>query len=405
MKKVLLGTTALVSAGLVAQSAQAADPIELSVSGYHNWALFFANNDENAATGSLPAQPGFGLGGHDIKFSGEVHFKGKTVLDNGLEVGVRIELEGETVGDQMDENYAWISGSFGTFRFGNDDPASLAMSTAAPYLNYIFGANSASVFANGLSQFFATTAGTASLRTRFAAGGGATFATFPNQAGDDASLMYFSPVFNGFQFGVTYAPNNVEARMSGGYLLPVLTGTAATSPATTHGEVYSVGARYDGAVGDVGVTVAAGWMRMNNKAQNNTPGTLLGADSDTVNAGLVLYMGDWGVGGSYKSVSDAQNVAGSDNEAFDIGVAYWSPGGAWSAGVYYLHHELDYAAGNLVAGRAITDEFDAYRLMGQYEMGPGVSVTGTIGLDQFSDGVVNRDYDTEFVGTGIMIGF
>lgn len=404
MKKVLLGTTALVSAGLVAQSAQAADPIELSVGGYHNWALFFANNDDNPATGSLPAEPGFGLGGHDLKFSGEVHLKGSTVLDNGLEVGVRIEIEGETDGDQMDENYAWISGSFGTFRFGNDDPAALAMSTAAPYLNYVFGANSASVFANGMSQFFATTAGTASLRSRFSAGGFATFATFPNQAFDDAQLMYFSPVFNGFQFGVSYAPNNTEARVGGGYLLPVLTGTAATSPAFTHGEVYSVGARYDGAVGDVGVTLAAGWMRMNSKAISNAPGTLQSVDSDSVNAGLVLYMGNWGVGGSYKSVSDAFNVSGSDNEAFDLGVAYWSDG-AWSAGVYYLHQELDYAAGNLVAGTAVTDEFDAYRLMAQYDMGPGVSVTGTIGMDKFSDGVVNREYDTEFVGTGIMIGF
>jgi len=55
-----------------------------------------------------------------------------TVLDNGLEVGVRIEIEGETQGDQLDENYAWIEGSFGTFRFGNDDPVSYIMATAAP---------------------------------------------------------------------------------------------------------------------------------------------------------------------------------------------------------------------------------------------------------------------------------
>ena len=132
MKKFLLGTTALVSAGLVAQSAQAADPIELSIGGYHNWAYFFAKNDNNPAAGTLPAEPGFNLGDHDLKFDGELQLRGSTVLDNGLEVGVRIEIEGETQGDQLDENYAWIEGSFGTFRFGNDDPVSYIMATAAP---------------------------------------------------------------------------------------------------------------------------------------------------------------------------------------------------------------------------------------------------------------------------------
>jgi hypothetical protein len=70
-----------------------------------------------------------------------------------------------------------------------------------------------------------------------------------------------------------------------------------------------------------------------------------------------------------------------------------------------LHQEIDYAAGNLVAGVNITDEFDAYRLMGQYDLGPGIAVTGALGLDTFEDGVVNREYETQMVGAGIMIGF
>ncbi|MDG2481620.1 MAG: porin [Alphaproteobacteria bacterium] len=403
MKKLLLGTTALVSAGFVAQNAQAADPIELSIGGYHNWAFFFADNDSNPATGTLPAEPGFGLGDHDLKFSGEVQLRGSTVLDNGLEVGVRIEIEGETQGDQMDENYAWIEGSFGTFRFGNDDPASAQMATAAPYLNYVFGANSATVFVNGMSQYFARSgAANNTLRSRFSAGAYATFATFPNQSFDDAQLIYFSPVFNGFQFGVSYAPNNTEALPAATYLLPVKAGTASTSPAFTHGQVYSVAGRYDGSVGDVGVTVAAGWMRMEDKAVNNAP--LASTSSEAVDVGLVLYFGNWGVGGSYLSTDDWHNVAGTDTEAYDLGIAYWSDG-AWSAGVYWLHQEIDYTAGNLVAGANITDEIDQYRLMGQYDLGPGVSVTGALGFDQFDDGVINRTYDTTMVGVGMMIGF
>jgi len=266
------------------------------------------------------------------------------------------------------------------------------------------------VFANGLSQFFARSGSTGvgpagTVRSRFAAGAYATFATFPNSMFDDAGLYYFTPVFNGFQFGVSYAPNNTEARPAGVYLLPVKVATASnTSPAFTHGEVYSAAGHYNGAIGDLGVTVAAGFLRVNDKASSALAGTLQSAAEDTYDLGLVLYWGNWGLGGSYLNATDWHNVAGTDTESFDLGLAYWSDG-AWSAGIYWLHQEIDYAAGNLVLGANITDEFDAYRLMGQYDLGPGIAVTGALGLDTFNDGVVNQTYDTQMIGAGIMIGF
>ena len=401
MKKVLLGTTALVSAGLVAQQAQAADPIEVGIGGYQNWAMFWADNDDNPASGTIPAEPGFNKGDNDIKYIGEVHFRGSTVLDNGLEVGVRFELEGETGADNMDETHAYIEGSFGQIRLGNDDPASYNMSTAAPYLNYIFNANSPSVFTNGLSQFFGQTTGL--LRSRFSAGAYATFATFPNQSFDDASIHYYSPVFNGFQFGASYAPDSGEARDADLYLLNVKTGGTSTSPAFTHGAVYSLGARYDGEVGELGVTVAGGWMKMEDKAINNIPVGLTGTDSDQYNLGLVLYWGNWGIGGSYMKADDWHNVQGTDTDAYDLGIAYWSDG-PWSVGVNWMHQEIDYAAGNLVAA-SVTDKFDGYRLQGQYDLGPGIALTGALGLDQFENGVINQEYESKFVGGALMVSF
>ena len=181
-------------------------------------------------------------------------------LDNGLEVGVRFELEGEQQGgDQMDETYAYIEGSFGTFRVGNDDPVIVSMATAAPYLNYVFGANSPTVFTNGLSQFYAATG-------RAAAGAGyATFATFAGMTGDDAQLMYFTPVFNGFQFGISYAPDQGEARTGGGYGLGTRTGAGSALA-----EEYSIAGRYDGEVGDLGVTVALGFLEASGRTVTST---------------------------------------------------------------------------------------------------------------------------------------
>lgn len=399
MKKVLLGTTALVSAVLVAQQAQAADhPIELNVGGYQNWATYLVNNDNGAGSGTLPAQPGFNRYDNRIVFDGEIQFKGKTVLDNGLEVGVRFELEGEQQGDQMDETYAYIEGSFGTFRVGNDDPMAVQMATAAPYLNYMFGANSATIFTNGLSQFYSATGRTA------AGGGYATFTTFPGMTSDDAQLMYFTPVFNGFQFGISYAPSQGEARSGGGYGLGTRTGAGSALA-----EEYSIAGRYDGEVGDLGVTAAMGIMEAKGRTVTST---VEAADMQGWDAGLVLYYGNWGFGASYLNVSDMRGFNGTDQLGYDLGIAYYSDG-AWSAGIYYLHSETEYAAGALgadagpvaYAGGAVTDDFDAFRLQSQYDLGPGIAVTGTVGLDQFDDGGTNTSYDTYFMGTGLMLSF
>ena len=54
----------------------------------------------------------------------EIHFTGSTVLDNGLEVGARIELAGEDDDDgQIDESWIYFSGGFGEVRMGSFDEA------------------------------------------------------------------------------------------------------------------------------------------------------------------------------------------------------------------------------------------------------------------------------------------
>jgi len=281
---------------------------------------------------------------------------------------------------------------------GNDDPVAYSMSTAAPYLNYLFAANSPTVFTNGLSQFYSATGRTA------AGAGYATFATFPGMSGDDAQLMYFTPVFNGFQFGVSYAPDQGEARSGGGFFLGTRTG--AGNPLA---EEYSVAGRYDGEIGDLGLSVALGYMEAKGRTVTST---VQAADMQAYDAGLVLYYGNWGLGGSYMNVQDMRGFAGTDQWAYDLGIAYWSDG-AWSAGVYWLHSETDYAAGALgaaagpvaAAGGAVSDTFDAFRLQTQYDLGPGIAVTGNVGYDTFDDGAANQTYDSYFLGTGIMLSF
>ena len=88
MKKVLLGTTALVAAGLFAGEARA--DFDVTVNGSWNTAYGFV--DEDDGTG----ESGDGRQNQAINQDWEVHFRATQTLDNGIVVGGRVELEGAT---------------------------------------------------------------------------------------------------------------------------------------------------------------------------------------------------------------------------------------------------------------------------------------------------------------------
>ena len=107
MKKILFASSALVAVA-VAGSAQASEKIQLQVGGYMEQWIGMSDADNTASGGRYNA----------FQSDTEVHFKGNTTLDNGIEVGAVIELEGETSGDQVDEQYLYINGGFGRIEMG-----------------------------------------------------------------------------------------------------------------------------------------------------------------------------------------------------------------------------------------------------------------------------------------------
>ena len=191
----------------------AAEAISLEIGGRSMWGVAVVDNEAEDKK-------------DDLAISNDVQlvFKGSTVLDSGIEVGMRIIIEGEESDDQGDGT-AYVSGSFGDIRIGNDDPASYKMSTSAPYATFFYGINT-SFWSGHLS--------------------GEWLSTFAGAGAGGATLSYFSPVINGFQFGTSYAPEAGEEAKSG------------TVYSREGGDAWSVGARYDGAFGDTGVTLAAG---------------------------------------------------------------------------------------------------------------------------------------------------
>ncbi len=115
MRKLRLpGSTALLIGALAAPDfAAAEEPLRLTVRGFKN--EFFGVGDVDV--------DGFNYNDTGEFSDGEIQFRGETALDNGLTVGVQVELEADARGDQIDESYAVIKGDFGKVVIGGENLA------------------------------------------------------------------------------------------------------------------------------------------------------------------------------------------------------------------------------------------------------------------------------------------
>lgn len=111
MKNILFASTALVAAA-TAGVVHAADAPVGTVGGY-----MFMGAGITDFTGTGDAEVG-------ILRDGEIHLGWRGTSDNGLTFRGRIELEAFSApGDQIDENWGEVSGSFGSLLIGSNDSA------------------------------------------------------------------------------------------------------------------------------------------------------------------------------------------------------------------------------------------------------------------------------------------
>jgi outer membrane protein OmpU len=207
MKKLLLGSTALVVGGVMAAPAMAADPIKMGIGGYYTFYALAGNIDSSYAfNGGFTNYKGLAF-----TQEGEIHFIGQTKLDNGTSVGLTVELEAwnpssATANAQIDEAFIFAFGDWGRVELGSRDAASYRMYYGTPSALIGWGAiqhnhnwANASVIANNKAY-------------------GRTMATTITPTWQDVNrINYFTPRFQGLQIGVGYAPKlNAAAGAFGG---------------------------------------------------------------------------------------------------------------------------------------------------------------------------------------------
>ena len=294
MKKVLLGTSALVAAGLLAGPAAA--QLELGISGDVYMELGWVDEDLDAATDR----------DYGSRTDANLNFLANGTAENGLRYGGRIIMEGLEGGDGDDggEASVYVRGGFGEFVGGEDDGASSNLRIGAP------------------------SAGTGILDGTYGGYvGGGSILDFDTADSGDANKLYYSTRGTalddfGVILGASWAPEADER------------GSARAPADRVHDSVenvFALGAQYRGNFGSTGFGVSAGWVTGDNPA---------GADDHNAwQVGADVTFGAFTFGGTYIDNGDSLAAIADDDTTLILGAAFSQ--GPWDFGAQIGFGEED----------------------------------------------------------------
>ncbi len=384
MKKVLLAGTALVGAALLSTPAHA--DLKLDLGGYFRGYAVYSDNDE--ITGSSDQS-------FDLRRDTEIHFTGETTTDAGLTVGVHSELKlGATSGtgnpgngsvfnnrsfnnqSLTDEAYLYFSGGWGRVNVGSEDGAAYLLQVAAP---------SADSNIDGLRVYVQAfdPAAWAAANNNNTTGFQQTILGYDNADFKNADrFTYLTPKWNGFQAGVSYAPNSYQNEVFGATQAP-----QQTNNTNVFDNIWEASARWDGEFDGFGISFGGGYSHANSE-NNGAAATAVGSDDLTTwDAGLNVTFQDFSIGAAYKKSNTGVDTNG-DSRVWDLGAAW--DNGPYHVGLSYANFNNDtdaYGAGSyLAAGTGV--DLKRYTVGGGYTYGPGMTFRGSLAyLDVNSDAV------------------
>jgi outer membrane protein OmpU len=342
MKKTLLATTALAALGAVSVASPASANFEVGVSGYMEQWFGYSDN-----TDALPNSDVFD------SFSDSEFFIGfKQKLDNGLEIGGEIQVEGQQASaEQIDEQYIFINGSFGRLEIGTDNGAGYRM-------HYGLMSNGIGIDEGDVDEWIAGS--NSDLRTT------SQTTSIDNDAN---KITYFSPRVSGFQIGASFVPEN-EVNTSEG----AAAGGKEADGVRDSG--YILGANYVTSVADMSIKASVGYA----DAGGGVPG-----NQTALSTGIQLGFGGFTASFAYGEHED--DTAVSDENVFGASLAY-NAGPAGVSIAYIRGEDSD-----------TNDEQDAIELGARYQVGPGVSArTSLYYLERSTNGADTAD------GIGVVAG-
>ena len=336
MKKFLVATTALVAVAALSTTAQAADPIKLSIGGFmHQWVGYTDNeNDTTVADGVAMSEVG-------TWSNAEIYFRGNTKLDNGLTVGVNIDTErsGGADGVSDDTFLSVSSASLGTVKIGSTKGVSYGLShTHGDVALGLSDTDATSFVANNLGLDLDTL----------------------TSSTDGHKAIYLTPNMGGFQAGVSYGLVNE-------------TNVGSADLRTTGNDLqYNAGIAYNGDMGGVSVGADVNYELIED-------GGITGVDvsnEENIRVGVQVGVAGFTVTAAFQDVDNNANITNADAQKWEAGVKYAT--GPYAVSLGYLNVQTDDNTTAATAGAALEDESQFWALSGSYDLGAGVTFAGSV---------------------------
>lgn len=339
------GAVTSVIAVLIGATPATAQQIDLDIGGFFRG--YAVALDQDAPAGEDPET-------FDFRRDSEIHIKGETTLDNGLTVGVAAEFElGFTPGTNFtDETYLYFSGDWGRVTLGSEHGIAYTLQVVAP---------SADSNIDGMRPYIQAFA-TDLYNDDTMDGDFAARLTYSHvDSSDTDRITYVTPKFNGFQAGVSYAPEPGQNAPNDGFANPGLDNAPGGFE-----HMWETAARWDGEWRGLGLSVGAGYSHVSLEA----PSASISSDRRTWNVGASVAVREISFGAAYRDIEN-ENGAGLDvdNDVYALGLA-WDRG-PYHLGASYFNSSTD----TETVGDARIERVTAG---GGYTIAPGMSLRGTV---------------------------
>lgn len=332
MKKILLATTALVLVAGAASAQQVTTKAPFTVTlGGSVRSDFILVNDDSVNNSSREARLDYRL-----------HIKAEAKAENGLTYGFDARLRNNQNGGGQarqdvlgaDRKYIFLGGSWGQIQLGDTPAPETNFEVHAPSVgigqaDYAFGIDT------GLFSYYQAYEDTY-----------------------DTKMVYYTPVFSGFQAGISWAPEQGSSGRDNAR-------SKIASSNNLYRDLISVGAAYNKEFGDVSLAIGAGGQWGSTKRNAGV------GDFGVWNVGVNVGYKGFTFGGNYYDNGETFLSKGDDQTGWQLGLTYAT--GAWAVGVNYARTETDYAA------RGVKDQTDiAYGIGGSYQLAPGLSLQADV---------------------------
>jgi predicted porin len=377
VKKLLLGTTAFVSAGAAASGAFAdSQPIKMGIGGY--WKGAFGDVvDESPCNQTGATKNNSSCNHHHQGMMQDtlLDFNGSTALDNGLTVTVHVQLRGIAASSSTDtekRSYVEFRGNFGEVRFGDQDDARVTMSLTAPTAGSLFGVN---------TPFFAFTNNPV----------GTNSTSLPIDVHRAQRIAYFSPRIAGVRLGASYTPDSRKGNLSS-------PGLPTDNDAGQNSQHWDIALDYDQKFGDFKVLAYGAVSGTHQEAPRGGLTTTPVVSPYAYAGGAQVSWGPFSFGGDYELVTNhrstgtaATNTGGGrlDDHVFDLGFLYtrgpFSVSIDWSRGTY---RGFAGSNGGVCTVACSADSIlNTEELVFDYVLGPGIAIGAALEFDQYRSGV------------------